>query len=67
MTRLYEYILAQDDPHAYIYEALCGAYGVEIRDTITELYNDISVDDALHPDDDFDKIIDRMVQYMEIA
>ena len=67
MTRLYEYILAQDDPHAYIYEAICGAYGVEIRDTMTDLYNDISVDVMRTYGDDFDKIIDRMVEYMEKA
>jgi hypothetical protein len=65
MTKLYEYILAQDDPFDFIYEALSGTHGVETMNTCTEMYSDISADYMLHPDDDFEKIIAIMVQQME--
>jgi hypothetical protein len=35
MTKLYEYILAQDDPFDFIYEALSGTHGVETMNTCT--------------------------------
>jgi len=33
--------------------------------TCTEMYSDISADHMLHPDDDFEKIIEIMVNHME--
>jgi hypothetical protein len=65
MTRLFEYILAQDDPFDFIYEALSGTHGVETMKTCTEMYGDISIDYRLHPDDDFERIIEIMVGIME--
>jgi hypothetical protein len=65
MTRLYEYILAQDDPYDFIYEALGGTHGVETMKTCTEMYYDISADYRLHPDDDFERIIEIMVDQMD--
>ena len=65
MTRLYEYILAQDDPFEFIYEALGGTRGAEITALCTDMYYDISADYMLHPDDDFEKIIAIMVEQME--
>jgi len=67
MTRIFEYVLAQDDPFDFIYEALGGTHGVETMELVTDLYNDISADYMLHPDDDFEKIIERMIEYMEVA
>jgi hypothetical protein len=65
MTKLYEYILAQEDPFDFIYEALGGTHGVETMKTCTEMYGDISADYMLHPDDDFERIIEIMVEQME--
>lgn len=67
MTRLYEYILAQDDPFGFIYDGISGRHGEETQKTLTEMYSDISIDCGLHPDDDFEKIIERMVEQMEVA
>jgi hypothetical protein len=67
MTRLFEYIVAQDDPFEFVYEGISGTHGVETQTVLTELYNDICIDQYLHPDDDFEKIIDRMINYMEHA
>jgi hypothetical protein len=65
MTRLYEYILAQDDPFDFIYAALGGTHGTETTHVVTEMYYDISADYMLHPDDDFEKIIAIMIEQME--
>ena len=67
MTCLFEYILAQDDPFDFIYEALGGTHGVETMNTCTEMYYDISADYRLHPDDDFERIIEIMVDQMEVV
>jgi hypothetical protein len=67
MERLFEYILAQDDPFDFIYEALGGTHGVETMNTCTEMYYDISADYMLHPDDDFERIIEIMIDQMEVV
>lgn len=65
MANIVPHILAQDDPFDYIYEGISGYHGVELRDFLTEMYNDVVIDYRLHPDDDFEKIIDHMVHLME--
>ena len=67
MSRLFGYILAHDDPFDFIYEGISGAHGVETQTILNDLYNDMAVDFCLHPDDDFEKIMERMVEYMEVA
>jgi hypothetical protein len=72
---LFETILAQEDPWEYIYEAINGTHGVEARDVLTEIfqsehvltemYNQVCIDYHLHPDDDFEKIFDRMIEQIE--
>ena len=67
MTSAFQYILAQDDPFDFIYEALGGTHGTETMQLVTDLYYDISADYMLHPDDDFEKIIGIMIDFMEVA
>ena len=67
MTRLFEYILAQDDPFDFIYEGISGTHGVETMNTLQDMYNDIAIDYRLHPDDDFERIIEIMVDQMEVV
>ena len=52
-----------NDPFEMIYDAISGDYGEEIRDAFQEMYDDIVNDSGyrLHPDDDFEKIINIMV------
>ena len=52
-------IMKSDDPHDEIYKMLT-ADGPE-ADYIRDVYNDTSADRGLHPDDDFEDIIDAMV------
>lgn len=56
-------IAMADDPHDVINKLMLqkGPEGDAIRD----IYNDVSVDHGLHPDDDFEEIMDFMVQDFE--
>lgn len=57
-----------NDPFEMIYNAISGDYGEEIRNEFQEMYDDVVNDSGyrLHPDDDFEKIIDIMVdQYVD--
>lgn len=67
MTRLFEYIMKQDDPFEYVYEGISGTHGVETMNILQDMYNDISIDFRLHPDDDFERIIEIMVDQMEVV
>lgn len=52
-----------DDAFEMIYDAISGDYGEEIRTAIQEMYDDVVIDSQgrLHPDDDFEQIIERVV------
>jgi hypothetical protein len=45
--------------------ALDGAMGPDVQKYLQDMYNDVSVDFGLHPDDDFEKIHDRMMDQIE--
>ena len=49
------------DPFDYIYEAIYGSHGDEIREYVDDLYQSVSIDHRLHPDDDFEEIINRIL------
>ena len=56
-----------NDPFGMIYDAISGDYGEAIRDEFQEMYDDVVINSeyGLHPDDDFEKIIEIMVdQYV---
>ena len=57
-------ILSQDDPYVYIYEGLAFAHGSELYTYLHEMYAQVSIDYRLHPDDDFEQIIDTMLIHM---
>jgi hypothetical protein len=65
MTRLFEYVVAQNDPYQFVYECLSGDHGDEAQTTMSNLYASISVDEGFHPDDDFEQIIERMLDQIE--
>jgi hypothetical protein len=54
------------DPFEMIYDAISGNYGDEIRDAMQEMYDDVVNDSGyrLHPDDDFEKIIEIVVDQL---
>ena len=49
------------DAFDYIYECISGSHGNELREYANDLYNDVVIDTRLHPDDDFEDIINRVL------
>lgn len=58
-------ILAQDDPFEFVYEGISFTHGKDLYDYLTEMYNQVVIDYGMHPDDDFEQIIDKMLMIME--
>ena len=65
MCNVEAHILSQDDPFEFVYEGISGTHGPELMDYLNEMYSQIVIDYGHHPDDDFEKIIDKMIQIME--
>lgn len=65
MTHLNELILAQAETFEFVYEGFSGTHGIEMKDYLTDLYSQTSIDNCLHPDDDFEMIIDLMLLNIE--
>lgn len=57
---------SSSDPFEMIYDAISGNYGDEIRAAMQEMYDDVVTDNGyrLHPDDDFEKIIEIVVDQL---
>jgi hypothetical protein len=49
------------DAFDYIYECISGTHGVKLSRYVNELYADVAIDHRLHPDDDFEEIINFML------
>jgi len=62
---LNELILSQEDPFDYIYECLAFTHGEELYDYLSDIYAQVVIDSGMHPDDDFESIIELMFQNME--
>lgn len=53
------------DGYELLDSALDGAMGPDVQKYLQDMYNDVAVDNGLHPDDDFEKIHDRMMDQIE--
>ena len=49
------------DPFDYVYECISGSHGLELAAYVADLYNGFAIDTQLHPDDDFEEIINHML------
>ena len=49
------------DAFDYIYECISGSHGEELREYVADLYQSVSIDTRLHPDDDFEEIINHLL------
>jgi hypothetical protein len=56
---------ADDEGFDMLYDANLGKYGDAIYKAVGDMYNDVAVDNGYHPDDDFEKIYDRMLDNIE--
>jgi hypothetical protein len=54
-----------NDPFEMIYGAISGDFGDEIRKEMQAMYDDVVSDSRYHPDDDFEKIIQVMVDQLD--
>ena len=53
--------IAANDPFDYIYECISGNHGKELREYTVSLYTDVCIDHGFAPDDDFEEIINRIL------
>ena len=58
-------VSTSDDPFDLVYDAISGKHGETIRAAMQDMYDDIVIDFRLHPDDDFEKVIDKMLDYLD--
>ena len=56
---------AEEEGFDMLYDANSGKYGDAIYKAVGDMYNDVAVDNGYHPDDDFEKIYDRMLDNIE--
>jgi hypothetical protein len=54
-------IANSDDGYELMDQGLDGKHGPEIQKELQRMYDDVAVDNGYHPDDDFEKIHDRMI------
>lgn len=54
-----------DDGYDMIQDGLDGLLGGEVEIILQDMYDDVSREGRLHPDDDFEQIIDRMMDRIE--
>ncbi len=57
--------VAQAGDYDMLYDAQMGKYGPEVEKAVQSMYDDVSVDSRLNPDDDFEEIYDRMLDNIE--
>jgi hypothetical protein len=55
--RILDGLATAPDAFDYIYECISGNHGEELQQYAADLYQDVSIDTGLHPDDDFEGII----------
>jgi len=60
-------IVKSEDPFELVYRYISGDGGEEMRKVLQDMYDDIVIDSQgrLHPDDDFETIIDRILDRLE--
>jgi hypothetical protein len=57
--------VAQDGNYDMLYNAQMGKYGSEIEKVVQDMYDNVSINSRLHPDDDFEEIYDQMLDQIE--
>ncbi len=64
-TILAKIAAAGDAGYDMIENGINGLLGTEAQTILQDMYDDISIDHRLHPDDDFEEIYDRMMDRIE--
>jgi len=58
-------IATSNDSHELIDQGMRGNHGPEIEQALQDMYNNVSAEHGLHPDDDHEAIYDRMADDIE--
>jgi hypothetical protein len=56
---------AGDAGYEMIYDGLNGLLGGEVQIILQDMYDDVSRENRLHPDDGYEQIVDRMMDHIE--
>jgi hypothetical protein len=64
-TQVLNGLAKASDPFDYIYECISATHGWVIHDYVSALYNEAAHDHGLHPDDDFEGIINYVLDDLE--
>lgn len=57
--------IAADNSGQLLHKALRGAMGPDVQNYLQDMYDDVAVDNGLHPDDDHDDIEEKMWDQIE--
>jgi len=58
-------VVKSDDPFQVVYDGISGHFGEDARMKLQDIYDDVVIDHGFHPDDDFEKIIDIVIDHIE--
>ena len=58
-------IANSDSGYEELYDAQDGKYGKAVEKAVQDMYDNVSIDSGLQPDDDFEKIYDIMIDQIE--
>lgn len=56
---------AGDDGYEMIYDGLNGLLGGQVQIILQDMYDDVSRENRLHPDDGYEQIVDRIMDHIE--
>ena len=62
MASLFEFIAAHETPREFVEECLANKQGDNEFSDCWAMFHEVAFWEGLSPDDDFDKIIDKMVE-----
>ena len=61
---IFDKVLKSDDPFQVVYDGISGNFGEEARVKLQDIYDEVVIDTGYHPDDDFEKIIEVIVDQL---
>jgi hypothetical protein len=62
---IFDKVVKSDDPFQVVYDGISGHFGEEARMKLQDIYDEVVIDNGYAPDDDFEKIIDRVIDHIE--
>lgn len=57
-------VVKSDDPFQVVYDGISGHFGEKARMKLQDMYDAVASDNRYHPDDDFEEIIDLVIDHI---